>query len=32
LPNVVRIEADGVAEVPDEIVFPLAENAMENVR
>jgi len=32
LPNVVRIDADGVVEVPDETIFPLAEDAVENVR
>ncbi len=32
LPNVVRIEADGVMEVPDETIFPLAQDALEKVR
>jgi proteasome beta subunit len=32
LPNVVRIEADGVVEVSDETIFPLAADAVENVR
>jgi proteasome beta subunit len=32
LPNVVRIDADGVVEVPDETIYPLAEDAVENVR
>jgi len=32
LPNVVRIDVDGVVEVSDETVYPLAEDALENVR
>jgi proteasome beta subunit len=32
LPNVVRIDADGVAELEDETIFPLAESAVENIR
>lgn len=32
LPNIVRIEADGVSEVPDEEIYPLAVDAVENVR
>jgi proteasome beta subunit len=32
LPNVVRIEADGVVEVSDETIFPLAADAVENIR
>lgn len=32
LPNVVRIDSDGVVEVPDDVVYPLAEQAVENVR
>jgi len=32
LPNIVRIEADGVSEVPDEEIYPLAADAVENVR
>ncbi len=32
LPNVVRIDADGLVELEDETIFPLAESAVENVR
>ena len=32
LPNVVRIDADGVIELDDDDVYPLAEAALENVR
>jgi proteasome beta subunit len=32
LPNVVRIDADGLIEVEDEVIFPLAEHAVENIR
>lgn len=32
LPNVVRIDADGLADIGDETIFPLAEAALENVR
>jgi proteasome beta subunit len=32
LPNVVRIDADGLVEAADEAVYPLAEAALENVR
>jgi proteasome beta subunit len=32
LPNVVRIDHQGLAELPDEAVYPLAEDAVENVR
>ena len=32
LPNVVRIDSDGLQELSDEAVYPLAEDAMENVR
>ncbi|MFP3881089.1 MAG: proteasome subunit beta [Actinomycetota bacterium] len=32
LPNLVRIHADGLEEIPDERVYPLAEHAVENVR
>jgi proteasome beta subunit len=32
LPNVIRIDADGLVEVDDEIIYPLAESALENVR
>jgi len=32
LPNVVRIDADGLVEVDDEVLRPLAESAVENIR
>lgn len=32
LPNVVRIDSDGLQELSDEAVYPLAEYAVENVR
>jgi proteasome beta subunit len=32
LPNVVRIDSDGLVEVADEVIFPLAEHAVENIR
>jgi proteasome beta subunit len=32
LPNVVRIDAEGLVEVAEEVVFPLAEDAVEKVR
>ncbi|HEU4895505.1 MAG TPA: proteasome subunit beta [Acidimicrobiia bacterium] len=32
LPNVVRIDADGLVEVDDDVIFPLAEHAVENIR
>ncbi len=32
LPNVVRIDADGLVEVDDETIFPLAESAVESIR
>jgi proteasome beta subunit len=32
LPNVVRIDHQGLTEMPDESVYPLAESALENVR
>ncbi len=32
LPNVVRIDANGVSEVADEAILPLAEHAVETVR
>lgn len=32
LPNVVRIDAQGLVEVPDDVVYPLAEDALENIR
>jgi proteasome beta subunit len=32
LPNVVRIDVDGVVELDDETIFPLAESAVENIR
>lgn len=32
LPNVVRIDAAGVLEVPDETILPHAEEAVESVR
>jgi proteasome beta subunit len=32
LPNVVRIDGDGVQELSDDAVYPLAESAVENIR
>jgi proteasome beta subunit len=32
LPNVIRINAEGLVELADEVIFPLAEEAVENVR
>jgi proteasome beta subunit len=32
LPNVVRIDADGLVEVDDDVIYPLAEHAVENIR
>lgn len=32
LPNLVRIDADGLEEISDEAIYPLAEYAVENVR
>jgi proteasome beta subunit len=32
LPNVVHIDADGLVEADDDVVFPLAESAVDNVR
>jgi proteasome beta subunit len=32
LPNVVRIDSDGLVEVEDEVIFPFAEHAVENIR
>jgi len=32
LPNVVRIDAEGVAELDDDVIGPIAEAAVENVR
>lgn len=32
LPNVVRIDSDGVVEVSDETIHPLAQHAVENIR
>lgn len=32
LPNVVRIDQSGAVELDDETIFPLAENAVENIR
>lgn len=32
LPNVVRIDASGLVEVDDETIFPLAQDAVENIR
>jgi proteasome beta subunit len=32
LPNVVRIDADGLVDVEDDVVFPMAEEAVESVR
>jgi proteasome beta subunit len=32
LPNVVRIDADGLVELEDDTIFPFAEEAVENVR
>ena len=31
LPNVVRIDSDGLVEVSDETIYPLAEDALENI-
>lgn len=32
LPNVVRIDADGLVELEDDTIYPLAESAVENIR
>lgn len=32
LPNMVRIQADGLEEIADDAIYPLAEHAIENVR
>lgn len=32
LPNIVRIDSDGLVEVDDDTIFPLAESAVETVR
>ncbi|HEU4318626.1 MAG TPA: proteasome subunit beta [Acidimicrobiia bacterium] len=32
LPNIVRIDVDGLVEIEDETIFPLAEHALENIR
>ena len=32
LPNVVRIDADGLVELDDDAIYPLAESAVENIR
>jgi proteasome beta subunit len=32
LPNVVRIDSDGLVDVEDDVVFPMAEEAVESVR
>lgn len=32
LPNVVRIDADGLVELNDDAIYPLAESAVENIR
>ena len=32
LPNVVRIDADGLVEIDDDVLMPLAENAVETIR
>ena len=32
LPNVVHIDADGLVEADDDVIFPLAESAVDNVR
>ncbi|HET9260673.1 MAG TPA: proteasome subunit beta [Acidimicrobiia bacterium] len=32
LPNVVRIDAEGVVELDDEVIFPLAEHAVDQIR
>ena len=32
LPNIVRIDSDGLVEIDDETIYPLAETAVENIR